>query len=369
MSDRSHDAERDWAAEKREFVADRRDEVAAERDAVAQVREEAADAREVAADEWERRLVARADESGRPSAPDVTQLTEARAARHQSRRDRDETIDDRDTAAADREQATERRHAENPSLRLATAFAAIAAHLYASDSYDEVLQRIAETAVSTVNGCEMASITINEGGSYRTACNTNLDAASADDAQYEAQEGPCLDAVHTPVVYAPSFPDGRWPTLASRPTDFGVESVLSHRLTPADGSAANSSGGSLNSYGVVANAFDEEAQEIGLILAAHASVAAQSVHERSVLQQIDQNLNTALLSRDVIGQAKGILMERLSLPPEDAFDALRRSSQRLNEKLRDVARRLAETGQFDRRDVGDQLKAGSDGTSGRRPAV
>ena len=174
MSDRSHGAERDWAAEKREFVADRRDEVAAERDAVAQVREEAADAREVAADEWERRLVARADESGRPSAPDVTQLTEARAARHQSRRDRDETIDDRDTAAADREQATERRHAENPSLRLATAFAAIAAHLYASDSYDEVLQRIAETAVSTVNGCEMASITINEGGSYRTACHTPI---------------------------------------------------------------------------------------------------------------------------------------------------------------------------------------------------
>src|SRR6478735_11601375 len=75
----------------------------------------------------------------------------------------------------------------------------------------------------------------------------------------------------------------------------------------------------------------------------------RAVHERSALQQLEHNLNAALSSRDVIGQAKGILMERLNLPPEEAFDALRRSSQRLNEKLREVASRLAETGQFDRR--------------------
>jgi AmiR/NasT family two-component response regulator len=51
-----------------------------------------------------------------------------------------------------------------------------------------------------------------------------------------------------------------------------------------------------------------------------------------------------LLSRDVIGQAKGILMERLKVTPEDAFDLLRRASQQLNIKLREVARGLAETG-------------------------
>jgi AmiR/NasT family two-component response regulator len=53
-----------------------------------------------------------------------------------------------------------------------------------------------------------------------------------------------------------------------------------------------------------------------------------------------------LLSRDVIGQAKGILMERLKITPEDAFDLLRRSSQSLNLKLRDVARGLAESGEL-----------------------
>ena len=75
------------------------------------------------------------------------------------------------------------------------------------------------------------------------------------------------------------------------------------------------------------------------------------MHQRGALEQIEHNLQIALASRDVIGQAKGILMERLKLPPEAAFDALRRSSQRLNEKLREVARRVAETGQFDRTDI------------------
>ena len=351
MSARSNGEEREWAADKREFVADRRDEVAAERDAVAQAREATADAREVALDSRERRSAAQADELGLPAELGAARLAESGAARERSRRDRVETSGDRDTATADREQATKRRHADHPSLRLAAAFAAIAEHLYASDSYDEVLQRIAETAVSTVSGCEMASITLRDDSGYRTASTTDRDATSVDDAQYEAHEGPCLDAVDTPVVYAQSFPDERWPTLASRPTDFGVHSVLSYHLTGTGRSTDESGTGSLNSYGVVANAFDDEAQEIGLILAAHASVAARAVHERGVLQQIEHHLHIALSSRDVIGQAKGILMERLKIPPEDAFDALRRSSQRLNEKLREVAGRLAETGRFDRRDI------------------
>jgi hypothetical protein len=107
--------------------------------------------------------------------------------------------------------------------------------------------------------------------------------------------------------------------------------------------------GSLNTYGTEPDAFSEEAREIGLILAAHASVAAGAVRDRGALQDLAQNLNKALLSRDVIGQAKGILMERLKITPEDAFDALRRSSNRLNEKLQAVALNLAETGEFDTR--------------------
>jgi hypothetical protein len=148
------------------------------------------------------------------------------------------------------------------------------------------------------------------------------------------------------MVYAQSFPDERWPTLASRPTESGVQSALSYRLAAASSGTADSGGGSLNSYGVIPYAFNDTAQEIGLILAAHASVAARAVEERNSLQSLGRDLQQALLSRDVIGQAKGILAERLKINPEDAFDLLRRSSQHLNVKLQEVARELAETGEF-----------------------
>ena len=146
------------------------------------------------------------------------------------------------------------------------------------------------------------------------------------------------------------FPTPAGPTLGSRPADMGAQSAASYRLATASLATAGT-GGSLNTYGIEPDAFSEEAREIGLILAAHASVAVGAVRERDALQDLAQNLTKALLSRDVIGQAKGILMERLKLTPEDAFDALRRSSNRLNEKLHAVALNLAETGEFDTRNL------------------
>jgi len=346
VSTDSDDEGRAWAADKRDFVADRRDEIADERDRAANTRDQTADDREAELDEWERQLDARAAEPGGPDEESgaSAQRAEARARRSQTRQDRDEARAKRTIAAADRDESTKRRQADAPPTRLAMAFADLAEQLYDADSFDEVLSRIAEAAVSTIAGCRMASVSVHERSGYRTAASTDPAATAVDQAQYQSHEGPCLDAVDAAMVYAQSFPDERWPTLASRPTESGVQSALSYRLAAAANSGtADSGGGSLNSYGVTPYAFNDTAQEIGLILAAHASVAARAVDERSTL---GRDLQQVLLSRDVIGQAKGILMERLKITPEDAFDLLRRSSQHLNLKLRDVARDLAETGEF-----------------------
>jgi hypothetical protein len=333
--------EREWAAEKRDFVADRRDELAARRDRAGDARDLTAALRESALDERELHADARAAEFGlRPvGAEAVAHRVDARNAREQDRQDREKLRGERDVATGARDEATTRRVEAAPTTRLASAFAAIAENLYAADSFDDVLMRIAHTAVSTVAGCEMASVTLGEQGSYQTAATTDLAASVVDQAQYDAQEGPCLDAVDAPIVYAQSFPDTRWPTLASRPADLGAQSAASYRLA-GSGLATGGTGGSLNTYGTEPDAFSDEAQQIGLILAAHASVAAGAVRERGELEDLAQNLNKALLSRDVIGQAKGILMERLNISPEEAFDILRRSSNRLNEKLHAVALRL-----------------------------
>jgi hypothetical protein len=344
----SGEEERAWAADKRDFVADRRDEVADERDRVADARDRTADDREAELDKWERQLDDRAAELGGPAEESgaSAQRAEARAGRSQARQNRDKARAKRTIAAADRDESRKRRQADAPPTRLAMVFADIAEQLYDADSFDDVLSRIAHAAVSTIAGCRMASVTLCERSGYRTVASTDPAATAVDQAQYQSHEGPCLDAVDAPMVYAQSFPDERWPTLASRPIESGVQSALSYRLAAASSATADSGAGSLNSYGVVPSAFNDTAQEIGLILAAHASMAARAVDERSILQSLGRDLQQVLLSRDVIGQAKGILMERLKITPEDAFDLLRRSSQHLNLKLRDVARGLAETGEF-----------------------
>ena len=244
MSTPSGDDERAWSSDKRDFVADRRDEVADERDRVAETRDQAADAREAELDERERSLDARAADLGlSDEGTDVSaSQAETRAARSQARQDRDEAQAARTVAAADREESMKRRQADAPPTRLAMAFADLAEQLYDADHVDDVLLRIAEATVSTVAGCEMASVTLAERSGYRTAASTDSTATAVDHAQYQAHEGPCLDAILAPMVYAQSFPDERWPTLASRPTESGVQSVLSYRLAPASSTTVDSGG-------------------------------------------------------------------------------------------------------------------------------
>jgi hypothetical protein len=264
------------------------------------------------------------------------------AARERAEQERADGARTRDHERGSRDAATERREKDNPPTLLALAFASIAEQLYDADTYDEVLTRIAAAAVATIENGESASVTLYEHGAYRTAGPTDQSAAAVDQDQFDAHEGPALDALHTPIVDAPSFPDERWPQLGEHPIQHGVESSLSYHLKTPIGDAEAAS---LNIYALTPEAFDHAAREIGTILAAHASLAARAVGERTTLQAFGQHLEQALLSRDVIGQAKGILMERLKTTPEDAFEILKRSSQRLNLKLREVAHTLIETGE------------------------
>src|SRR5262249_24781743 len=90
-----------------------------------------------------------------------------------------------------------------------------------------------------------------------------------------------------------------------------------------------------------------------VILASHASTALDAAATRvRDSDASDRYLRAALDSRGVIGQAQGILMERERITAEQAFDVLRRASQDLNVKLRDVAQRLVDTGEDPRSDPG-----------------
>jgi len=81
-----------------------------------------------------------------------------------------------------------------------------------------------------------------------------------------------------------------------------------------------------------------------LILASHAGTALHALEARLALRK-SQDLAAGLEMRSIIGQAQGILMERERITADQAFDVLRRASQHLNRKLRDVAQQLVDTGE------------------------
>jgi hypothetical protein len=301
--------ERDLVARHRD--ADERDAVADARDAVAGARDLIADAREARLDEWERQLEARARAVGF-----VTERYFSAEERGRARAERDLATSARAAVDNEREQARAERDgiaAAGPvngrATLLAAAFAGIAEHLHEAKTPDEVLTRVAQAAITTVVGSDMASVTLPDGDTYRTA----------------ALSGP-------------------------GPGAQSAGSVLSYHLQ-APLTPAEEGGAALHIYSSSQQAFDEAAQEVGFILAAHASLAVRDVGERVTLETLNNQLQRALLSRDVIGQAKGILMERLRVTPEEAFDILTRSSQRLNVKLREVAQTLTETGDVDPEDL------------------
>lgn len=91
--------------------------------------------------------------------------------------------------------------------------------------------------------------------------------------------------------------------------------------------------GALNLYSHTPNGFDEESERVGLLFASHAAIAFAGV-------QAQEQLAVSLGTRDLIGQAKGILMERHHLTGLQAFAVLTRISQDTNRKLRDVAAEL-----------------------------
>ena len=160
MNFKQSEQERQWAAEKRDFVADARDDVAAERDTLGDEREREADARESALDARERALDARAADLGLP--PPTTQEAAHRAEdvaeRQHAQRARADRAADRTTATDARDAAAKRRLDANPTLSWPRRSPPSPESLYAADSYDAVLLRIAQTAVGTVAGCDMASI-------------------------------------------------------------------------------------------------------------------------------------------------------------------------------------------------------------------
>ncbi|CCH29512.1 GAF and ANTAR domain-containing protein [Actinosynnema sp. NPDC047251] len=224
--------------------------------------------------------------------------------------------------------------ADGSGSELAVRLADVARELHEQDDPQRTLDSIVAAAVGTIPGAVHAGVMVVDQGEVRTVAVTGEVPAAIDQAQYETGQGPCLQALlEQNLVSTPDLDsETRWPAFAARARASEVSSMLSFRLY-----ARGSDVGALNLYASTAHAFDEESEHVGRLFAEHAAVALANAQQRAHLAE-------AVRTRDLIGQAKGILMERHKLTADQAFTLLVRASQRTNSKLRDLAEELTTTG-------------------------
>lgn len=197
-----------------------------------------------------------------------------------------------------------------------------------------ILDDLTHNAADSVPGAQYAALTVLCRQSLDTPAATGRFPIVLDEVQNRLREGPCLSAAwvdHTIRIHDLAS-DKRWPQFRRDALPLTpIRSVLSLRLF-ADKHRA----GVFTYYADHTHAFNDAAPETGLTFASHLSLAW------NILQR-DKQFRSALASRDAIGQAKGILMERFNLDALTAFKLLKRLSQESNTPVAEIADRLINT--------------------------
>jgi GAF domain-containing protein len=226
---------------------------------------------------------------------------------------------------------------EAGSSLLAEQLGELARSMQGEQGVERTLDAIVRAAAETVPGAEEASIsTVIGGREVRTPAATGELPRAVDRAQYETGQGPCLDSLYRQRSLRLSDICGerRWPDFCARATELGVRSMLAVQLY-VDGQDL----GALNLHSRQVDAFTDESEEVALIFASHAAVAFAGA-------KMQEQLQTAIDRRDLIGQAKGVLIERYKISGQEAFRLLVVASQTTNIKLFDVAEYLVKTGEL-----------------------
>ena len=218
--------------------------------------------------------------------------------------------------------------------RTAESLEILARALHVKDAeLQPTLQAIVSAAVSMLSPAQHAGLTIFSRGELIPRAATGEPPLLLDRLQQQLGDGPCISAARHQSVHRieDTCQDQQWPQFSVEAARLDVRSMLCVPLWVDERCL-----GALSLYGDQAAAFTELHERVTTLLATFAALALAEA-------QRAEQMHDALGSRDVIGQAKGILMERHGIAADAAFSVLARVSQAENLKLAEVARRLAET--------------------------
>ncbi|MET7745593.1 GAF and ANTAR domain-containing protein [Streptomyces sp. NPDC005385] len=221
----------------------------------------------------------------------------------------------------------------------AVELASMARRLLSQGTVEKTLGEITAAAVDLVPGCEAAGVLRLAGGKVESFAPTASLVLDSDHLQERFAEGPCFDAARVghPVfrIHDMTAETARWQHYAPEARALGLGSMMGFLLY-----TENQDLGALNLYSLKPGAFDEDSETAGWLLASHAAVAFASSREQEQMEK-------AVETRGLIGEAMGLLMAGHSLSENDAFAVLRSYSQENNIKLREVGRLTVEQGGLD----------------------
>lgn len=203
------------------------------------------------------------------------------------------------------------------------------------DSVEETFAGVTASVTALIAAADCADILVIAGRKkFQSHAATSELPVRLDSLQEQLDEGPCVDAARRDVlVRCDDFAaDTRWPRFGPAAAEAGVRSSLSFQLYTSDDTV-----GALNIFSSAANAFGHDDEELGAMLATHAAVAVYAANKT-------QQFGSALASRDVIGQAKGMLMERYRVDAVHAFGLLAKLSQDANIPITDLSADIVRLG-------------------------
>jgi signal transduction protein with GAF and PtsI domain len=199
---------------------------------------------------------------------------------------------------------------------------------------DAALGLVVKLAQETVRGAHGVSVSLDRHGRLRTVAASNDTVLEMDHHQYESGEGPCVAAAAEGHEFHIDSLAGetRWPTFVPKATEQGIKSILSTPLIPRDRPI-----GALNIYSDAERAFGEGQKELAQLFATQTEnllgVAGAEVPDA----QRTARIADALLSREVIAMATGVLMERDGITQAEAVARLRKASREHDVTMRQHA--------------------------------
>lgn len=209
-------------------------------------------------------------------------------------------------------------------------------------NYDvsEALQDLSDSVVDVLEATA-AGVALLDGDDLRFVTATSDAGSAAERCQEKFQSGPCADSIarNAPVVVndiRDHFDE--WPRYAPALDAIGFRAVLGLPLVLDDRRV-----GSLDIYSAEPREWSEEAVDAAHALADVGAAYILNASELTQRQRATEQLQTALDTRVVIEQAKGVLAERLGITPEEAFQRMRATARSRSTKMVGICRRVIDT--------------------------